>query len=91
MLTVAERQFMDLYVREGFTHDYNGHANSISKAIGITYDHFATLWKYYKVAWETVGEWPDHLPPLPPDPNMPCPWETVTALETRIKELQNDS
>jgi hypothetical protein len=88
MLSQAERQFMDLYLREGFTHDYEGHAHRASRERGISYDHFVELYPYYQEAWKFVGEWADHLPPVPEDSRLPCPWDSKDQLETRLRELK---
>jgi hypothetical protein len=89
MLTEHERRFMDLYLREGFTHDYEGRAHRDSWARGITYDHYVRLYPFYEEAWRTLGEWPDHLPPLPDDPDLPCPWDSREQLEARIAGLES--
>jgi hypothetical protein len=89
MLLEAERQFMDLFLREGFTHDYEGHAHRASWAKGIVYDHYVKLYPFYEETWETLGEWPDDLPPLPDDPALPCPWDSKEQLEARIAELES--
>jgi hypothetical protein len=88
MLTDHERRFMDLYLREGFTHDYEGHAHRASWVKGIGYDHYVRLYPFYKETWQHLGEWPDHLPPQPDDPKLPCPWESRDQLEARIAELE---
>jgi hypothetical protein len=88
MLSQAERQFMDLYLREGFTHDYEGHAHRVASERGITYDHFVELYPFYQEAWKLIGQWPDHLPPLPDDPMIGCPWESKDQLEARVRELR---
>ncbi len=88
MLTECERQFMDLFLREGFGQDYEGHAHRAARARGIVYDHFVRLYPFYEDAWRMLGEWPDDRPPLPPDPNLPCPWTSREQLEARIAELE---
>ena len=55
MLMEAERQFMDLFLREGFTHDYQGHAHQASGAKGIVYDHYVRLYPFYEETWSRVG------------------------------------
>jgi hypothetical protein len=89
MLTEHERRFMDLYLREGFTHDYEGHAHRASRAKGIVYDDYVRLYPSYEEAWRLLGEWPDHLPPLPDHPALPCPWDSREQLEARIAELES--
>lgn len=88
MLNQAERLFMDLYLREGFTHDYEGHAHRAALMRGITYDDFVELYPFYREAWKLIGQWPDHLPPQPDDPTLSCPWESKDQLETRLRELR---
>jgi hypothetical protein len=88
MLTDHERRFMDLYLREGFLHDYDGRAHRASRAKGIVYDHYVRLYPFYQEAWRLLGEWPDHLPPVPDDPDLPCPWDSPEQLEARIAELE---
>ena len=88
MLTPHERQFMDLWLREEYTHDYEGHAQRASRDRGITYDQFVELYPFYQDAWKLIGQWPDHLPPLPEDPNLPCPWDSKEELEARLLELR---
>jgi hypothetical protein len=89
MLTEHERRFMDLYLREGFTQDYEGHAHRASREKGIVYDHYVRLYPFYEEAWRCLGEWPDHLPPLPDDVSLPCPWDSKDHLEARIAELES--
>jgi hypothetical protein len=93
MLTLHERKFMDLWLREEYTHDYQGHAQTASRDRGITYDHYVKhyvkLYPFYQEAWKLIGQWPDHLPPLPDDPNLPCPWESQEKLEARLQELKS--
>ncbi len=89
MLLEAERQFMDLFLREGFTHDYEGHAHRVSWAKGIVYDHYVKLYPFYEATWETLGEWPGDLPPVPDDPALRCPWDSKEQLEARIAELES--
>lgn len=88
MLTKHERQFMDLFLREGFTQDDDGHAHRSSRARGIVYDDFVRLYPFYEETWRVLGKWPDHLPPLPEDPDLPCPWPSKERLEARIAELE---
>ena len=87
MLTQHERQFLDLYYREGFLLE-NGHAHQEAQKKGITYDHCAALWHSYKEtrAADGSGPWDGPYPPLPNDLNLPCPWASKEALEARIKE-----
>jgi hypothetical protein len=89
MLTEHERQFMDLFLREGFTHDYDGHAHQASWAKNIVYDDYVRLYPFYQEEWKLRGGWPDHLPPLPDDPHLPCPWDSREQLEARIAGLES--
>jgi hypothetical protein len=89
MLSEHERQFMDLFLREGFMHDYEGHAHQASWAKGIVYDHYVKLYPFYEEAWRVLGEWPDHLPPIPDDPGLSCPWDSKEQVEARIAELES--
>ena len=88
MLTVLEREFMDLYVRASFNHDYDSYAMVESRRRGITYDHYNKLYPVYHETWKAIGEWPDHLPPIQANPTPPCPWATKEELEARIQFLQ---
>jgi hypothetical protein len=89
MLTESERRFMDRYLREGFLHDYEGPAHQASWAKGIVYDDYVRLYPFYQEAWRLLGDWPDHLPPLPDDANMACPWGSREQLQARIAELES--
>lgn len=89
MLTIEEREFMDLYVREEFLHDYQGYAQTLSRDRGILYDHYAKMWPSYMEAWNLRGGFPDHIPPLPANPTPPCPWASKEELEARIAELES--
>ena len=89
MLTECERQFMDLFLREGFRHEYEGHAHRSAQARGIVYDHFVRLYPFYEETWRVLGEWPDELPPIPDDLALPCPWDSKERLEARITELES--
>jgi hypothetical protein len=82
---------MDLWLREGYTHDYEGHAQTTSRERGITYDHYVELYPFYPEAWKPIGQRPDHIPPLPEDPQLPCPWESREKLEARLQELDSYS
>jgi hypothetical protein len=81
LLTVNERQFMDLYIREMHLGQYDGHAHRLSDERGITYDHFARLEPAY------MEYWGEPWPPLPDDPNLHCPWDSREHIEARIAEL----
>ena len=89
MLTESERQFMDLFLREGFNHDYEGNAHKLSWAKDIVYDHYVQLYPFYEEIWKLIEDWPDHLPPIPDDPNLASPWSSKHELEARIFELQS--
>jgi hypothetical protein len=88
MLTTQEREFMDLYVRASFMHDYDSYAMTLTKSLGITYDHFARMYPFYHETWKATGEWPDAFPPIPEDPEPPCPWPNKEAMEARLDELE---
>jgi hypothetical protein len=90
MLTTAEREFLDLDYREGFLHEREGHAHEVAQARGITYDHCAQLWHPYKEAREHLGPWPEAFPPIPPDPSLPCPWESREDNEKRIEAFTHE-
>ena len=58
MLTEHERQFMDLFLREGSLHDYEGRALRASWARGIVYEHYVKLYPFYEETWRTRGSYP---------------------------------
>jgi hypothetical protein len=89
MLTKEEREFMDLYVREEYTHDYYGYAQALTKGMGITYDHFARMYPFYVEAWKPLGGLQEVLPPLPDNPTPPCPWSSKEEMEARLVELES--
>jgi hypothetical protein len=80
---------MDLYVREMHLGDYDGHAHRLSGDRGITYDHYTRLEPAYMAFWGGAGNWGEPWPPLPEDPNLPCPWASREELEARISELES--
>jgi hypothetical protein len=88
MLARSERLFLDLYYRESFLLD-DGHAHQEARKRGITYDHCAALWHPYKETRmaDGSGPWEDAFPPIPPDPSLPCPWESREEIEKRIEQL----
>ena len=90
MLTIAEREFYDVWFREDCGHK-STYATSLSHERGITYDHYAKLWPFYVATWRTIGEWPDGFPPIPLNPSPPCPWASRGEIEARISELESQN
>jgi hypothetical protein len=90
MLTKSERLFLDLYYRESFLRE-DGHAHQEAAKRGITYDHCTALWLHYKEARakDGSGPWAGPYPEIPENPNLPCPWLTKEAMESRIEELKD--
>ena len=89
LLTPAEREFMDLYVRAVYMHDYDAYAKRAAKALGITYDHFSRMDPFYLETWKTSGEeWPDAIPPIPENREPPISWPSLKAFEARLDELE---
>lgn len=88
MLTTAEREFMDLYVKEEFTHDYHGYAQELARGRGIVYDHFARLYPFYIEEWDRLGGLQEELSPIPANPTPPCPWASREKFEARLAELK---
>lgn len=78
---------MDLYIRELNLGEYDGHAHRLSKERGITYDHYNQLHDTYMEFWGGAGNWGAPWPPLPENPNMPCPWDSREQVGARIEEL----
>ena len=89
MLTTQEREYMDLYVREEFTHDYHGYAQELARGRGIVYDHFARMWPFYMKTWDQLGGIQEELPPFPANPTPPCPWASKEEFEARLAELES--
>jgi hypothetical protein len=87
-LTDREREFMDLWVRASFMHDYDSYAMTTTKSLGITYNHFARMYPFYQETWKATGEWPDAFPPIPENPVPPCPWPSKEAMEVRLDQLE---
>ena len=82
-----EREFYDLYVGEICNH-YSGRACYLLQRHGITYEHLAAMWSPYAAAWVAIGfEWCYHIPPLPLDLDLACPWDSAEAMVIRIGEL----
>jgi hypothetical protein len=75
MLTTEEREFYDVWFREecGYPATY---ATRLSDERGITYDHFTRLEPAHMEYWGGAGHWGEPWPPLPDDPNLPCPWDS---------------
>ncbi len=86
-LLPQERQFMDLYIREMHLGNYEGHAHRLSDERGINYEHFTQLEPFYMEYWGGAGNWGGPYPPLPENPNLPCPWDSREQMEARIAEL----
>ena len=83
-----EREFYDLYVGELYI-TYYGRAHDLLARHGIRYEHLAALWSPYMAAWIAIGySWCYHIPPLPLDQELPCPWESAEAAVIRISELK---
>lgn len=87
LLTDNERQWMDLYIREMHLGQYDAHAHRLSEERGITYNHCNQLHDAYMAFWGGAGNWGAPEPPLPDDPNLPCPWDSREHIEARIAEL----
>jgi hypothetical protein len=87
ILTQAEREFYDVWFREdcGYPAVY---ATPLIHSRGITYDHLMRMYAFYIETWKSIGEWPDGFPPMPENPEPPCPWPTREALEARLEELE---
>ncbi len=82
-----ERQFMDLYIREMHLGQMEGHAHRLSEERGITYSHYLRLEPAYMEYWGGAGNWGGPYPPIPDDPDLPCPWDSRDQIEARIAEL----
>jgi hypothetical protein len=90
MLTISEREFMDLYVRAVYLHEYDAYAKVTAESLGITYNHFARMDPFYLETWKQSGQdWPDAFPPIPENQNPPIPWATKEAFEVRLRELES--
>lgn len=85
--TRDERQFMDLYIREMHLGQYDGDAHRLSDERGITYDHHTPLEPAYMEYRGGAGNWGAPWPPLPDDPNLPCPWDSGEQIGARIADL----
>jgi hypothetical protein len=88
-LLPQERQFMDLYIREMHLGQNDGHAHRVSAERGITYNHYLQLEAAYMEYWGGAGNWGGPYPPLPDDPNLPCPWASKEELEARIAHMES--
>jgi hypothetical protein len=90
-LTRHEREFYDLWWGEVSMH-YLGRAHYLAARRGITYDHFSSMWLSYAAAWNSFGySWCYHIPPLPLDLDLPCPWDSAEAMASRINQLTSVS
>ncbi len=45
----------------------------------------------YAAAWDALGPWCYHIPPLPLDLDLRCPWDSAEALAIRVEELNGVS
>lgn len=90
-LNRPEREFYGLWVGELFI-TYYGRATQLLANRGIQYNHMLLLWSSYHAAWDALGyAWCYHIPPLPLDPDLPCPWDSVEGLAIRARELNGHS
>ncbi len=86
-MTRPEREFYDLWLGELFV-TYVGRASYLLAKRGIYYNHMTLLWGSYQAAWDAIGHaWCHHVPPLPLDLDLPCPWDSVEGLASRAREL----
>ncbi len=82
----SEIRFMDLYIREMHLGRYDDHAHCLSDERGIPYDHDTRLEPADREYRGGTGHRGEPRPPLPDDPNPPCPWDSRTHIEARIAE-----
>lgn len=89
MLTPEERAFYDVWFREDCEHraDY---ATPLAHSLGVGYNHFARMWPFYHETWKKLGlaEWDGGTPPLPDNPEPPCPWPSRETIEARLEQLE---
>jgi hypothetical protein len=89
MLTREEREFYDVWFMEDCEHTAT-YATPLAHSRGIDYNHFARMWPFYHETWKELGmeSWDGWAPPLPDNPEPPCPWPTREAMEARLDELE---
>lgn len=86
-MTRSEREFYGLWMGE-MSILYIGRASYLLARRGITYNDLLSMWRPYHTAWDAIGyDWCYHVPPLPLDLDLPCPWDSIEALASRVKEL----
>ena len=82
-----EREFYGLWLGEECS-CFIARASYLLAKRGLNYDHMMQLWHSYQAAWDAIGyHWCYHIPPLPLDLDLPCPWDSAEAFAIRVKEL----